>query len=646
MKSKGLSCLAVSTLLAVVLVVGAMPSVQAQTFTLLHTFGGPPDGASPNAGLIQDAAGNLYGTTNVGGITSGVCATGGGCGTIFKIATAGAESVLYQFTGGADGLSPGSGLVLDGAGNLYGSTGAAIFKLDTTTGTLTLLHSPGSGAGLIADVNGNLYGTSSEGIFKLDPGGTFTVVNSTAKTSALLAVDGAGNIYGTTGTGGNTNSQCSMNSCGTVFKVDTSGAYSVVHSFNADGHDGFNPAAGVIVDPAGNLYGTTWSGGAPNCIGGQHNPVGCGTVFKIDAAELESVLNFQGGDFPNIGVVRDTAGNLFGATQFSGPAAGTPALLYKMTPNGVETVLFTFTGGMLDRAYPTGNLLLDSNGNLFGTTQSGGGGAGTVFRLNPTGPPTYAVTVAPAGTGAGTVVGNPPVINCVPVCSAFLTPGTAVSLTATAASNSTFAGWSGPCSGTGSCRVTSGTAEVVVFATFNLIPADFSLSASALSPSTVTAGGSSSSMIQIAAAGGFSGSVAFTCSVQPAPALAPTCKVSPSSATPGTPVTLAVSTRGPTTAAMSSNSVFSYVLWLPLCEMLLLRMRSSSTRAKRGRLTAVAWASMLCAGVVSQVACGGVSKTIVNPGTPSGPYTVTVTGTSSAATGSLEHSSNTMFQVK
>jgi uncharacterized repeat protein (TIGR03803 family) len=643
MKAERASYVMAVTLLVVVLGTGAIPLAQAQTFTLLHTFGGPPDGAFPNAGLVQDGVGNLYGTTELGGNTDGPCAPLGGCGTVFKVDTAGAESVLYRFTGGTDGVSPGSGIVLDGAGNLYGSTAAAIFKLDTT-GKFTSLHSPGAASGLVADASGNLYGNSSEGLFKLDPAGTFTVLDSTVQSNALVAVDAAGNIYGTTETGGNTNTQCFNNSCGTVFKVDTSGAYTIVHSFSPTGGDGFNPLAGVIVDSTGNLYGTTLAGGAPNCIGGRHNPVGCGTVFKIDPAGVESVFNFHGGDSPNIGLVRDAAGNLFGATQFTGPAAGTPAMLFEMSPSGAETVLFQFSGGMLDRGYPLGNLLLDSTGNLFGTTEAGGGGAGTVFKLNPTGPRTYPVTVAPAGTGSGTVVGNPPGISCFPVCSTYLAPGTAVSLAATAASNSTFVGWTGPCSGTGSCNVTSGTAEVVVFATFNLVPADFSLSASPLSPSAVSPGGSSTSVIQMSATGGFSGSVAFTCSVQPSPALAPTCTVSPTAATPGTHVTLTVSTTGPTSAAVSSSSGLSYAIWLPLFGVLVLRARPGATRVKHGGLMAAALASMLCAGLVFQVACGGSSSPKTIPGTPQGTYTIAVTGTYAA--GSLVHSSPTMLTVQ
>jgi len=160
---------------------GAIQPAHAQSFTLLHTFAGPPDGTDPAAMLVRDAAGNLYGTTAEGGMTAGICVSSGGrngCGTVFKLDPTGAETVLYRFTGGTDGLVP-TGLVLDAAGNLYGSTldagisgSGTVFKLDPA-GTLAVLHNGGSFP-LVMDAAGNLYGTSSDGIFKLDPAGTYT----------------------------------------------------------------------------------------------------------------------------------------------------------------------------------------------------------------------------------------------------------------------------------------------------------------------------------------------------------------------------------------------------------------------------------------------------------------------------------------
>ena len=623
----------------IALLVVATPSTQAQTFTLLHVFTGAPDGAYPLAGFVQDAAGFLYGTTQRGGISTGVCtntvAALNGCGTVFKIDTSGQESVVYRFTGGTDGQSPSSGLVIDSSGNLYGTTAAAIFKLDTA-GTLTVLHSPGSNVGLVIDPTGNLYGSSVDGIFKLDPSSlTYSVLSPGVGSNAPLARDTAGNLYGTTG------SASCKTPCGTVFKLDTTNTYSTLYTFPQGPTDGFDPVSGVIVDSVGNLYGTTLSGGALNCIGGQQNPVGCGTVFKLSPSKVESVFSLQGGDYPNVGLVQDAAGNLYGSAEFSGPTAGTPAVLFKMSPSGAETVLFEFSSGGLQRSFPLGSLALDASGNIYGTTQYGVGptGAGTVFRLNPNGPSTYALTIVPSGTGSGTVTGNIAGIACPASCVAYYAPGTAVTLTATATAGSAFASWGvAGCSGTGTCNVTTGSAETVVFATFDL---DFSLFTSALTPASVSAGGSATSTINVTAPSGFSGSVAFTCAVMPTPALAPTCLISPSSAAPGTPATLTVNTTAPTAAMRSlvPGSGLFCALGLPLIGLVATRLGPRSEhKKKKGRLTAAALVSLLFAGLVFQVACSGGNGNPISrgtPGTPPGAYTITVTGTYAA--GSLSH---------
>ena len=190
--------------LAVVLGAVAIQSAHAQTFTLLHVFAGAPDGAYPLAGFAQDTAGNLYGTTQLGGSTASVCATItgfnniNGCGTVFKIDTTGVESILYRFTGGTDGEFPASGLVIDGTDNLYGTTSAAVFKLDKA-GRPTLRR-PGAYAGLAMDSAGILFGSSADGIFSLDPSsGKYTVLAPGVGSNAPLALDAAGNLYGTTG---------------------------------------------------------------------------------------------------------------------------------------------------------------------------------------------------------------------------------------------------------------------------------------------------------------------------------------------------------------------------------------------------------------------------------------------------------------
>ena len=217
----------------------ATPSAQAQTFTVLYWFKGlQDDGINPEAGLVRDKAGNLYGTTGHGG-------DGTNFGTVFKLDTTGKETLLHSFAGGAtDGQNPYAGLVRDKTGNLYGTTsfgGASgiglglgtVFKLDTT-GKETLLYSFAGGA---------TDGQSPQ---------------------AGLIRDNAGNLYGTTVLGG-------ASGLGTVFKLDTTGKETALHSFTGRPRDGAIPLAGLIQDAAGNLYGTTVSGGL----------LGLGTVFKL-----------------------------------------------------------------------------------------------------------------------------------------------------------------------------------------------------------------------------------------------------------------------------------------------------------------------------------------------------------------------------
>ena len=649
-----------------VAVMATLPA-QAQTFTLLYQFTGGLDGGSPLGGLVQDGAGNFYGTTSAGGVVGGTCKIVQGCGGVFKLDPSGKETVLYRFTGLADGEGPSGGLILDGVGNLYGVTSGGgvtggtctlaqgcgvVFKLDTAGINYVVLYSFKGGAdgsapqgSLVMDTVGNLYGATQGGgasmfgtIFKLDTSLTETVLYSFTGMAdgsgplGSLVLDVAGTfLYGATP--------------GTAFKVDvTTGAETVLYNFT--GHaDGGALRAGVILDPAGNLYGTASAGGALNCLGGQNNKVGCGLVFRLNPAGMEAVFNFtKGGDYPVAGLVRDTAGDLYGTTQFTGPRAGTSALLFKMDGYGAETVLLTFAGGGLDRSNPQGSLALDGSGKLYGATASGGFyGAGTVFKLDPTGRQNFPLTVAPAGKGSGSVTGNPG-IDCPSACSAFLFPGTAVTLTATAAAGSGFSGWNGPstCAGTGPCSLTTTNSGQVVFATFLV---DFSLASLGLTPGTVSPGGSSTSTVDVTAAAGFSGAVALSCSVQPAPALAPTCSISPNSTNPGTPATLTVGTTGPTAAAWFSGtgSGLFYAVWLPLIGLVAAGRAGRRQKGKERTLAAML-GCVLFAGVVFQVACGGGSNGGGSRGTPAGMYTITVAGVDS--TGTLKHSANTTLAVQ
>jgi uncharacterized repeat protein (TIGR03803 family) len=354
---------------------------QAQTFTVLYSFTGMPDGANPYAGLIRDAAGNLYGTTSSGGMSDG--------GTVFMLDTTGKEIVLHRFTD-RDGAEPLAGLVRDATtGNFYGTTAfggrhhsGTVFMLDTT-GKETVLHSftgradgLNPEAGLIRDAAGNLLGTTFGGghfgsgtVFKLHATGKGKVLHSFNGTNGAVPVaglirDGAGNLYGTTRNGGASNQ-------GTVFMLDTTGKETVLHSFT--GQDGRFPLAGLIRDEAGNLYGTTSDGGA----------FFYGAVFKLDTTGKETVLySFTGGadgSSPQAGLIRDSAGNLFG-TAFGGGSFNN-GTVFKLDATGQETVLHSFAGGA-DGFGPRGGLILDEAGNFYGTTFFGGASnQGTVFKL-------------------------------------------------------------------------------------------------------------------------------------------------------------------------------------------------------------------------------------------------------------------------
>src|SRR6266852_4539463 len=296
-----------ATFIGLLLATSAATRAQAQTFTVLHSFTNSPDGAFPFAGLLRDAAGNLYGTTLRGGSFSS--------GTVFKLDPAGNETVLYSFTdtgSPADGLDPYDAPIMDAAGNLYGTTRdggffgiGIVFRLDTS-GHETVLHTfaPAEGAdpyaGVAMDAAGNLYGTTSAAlalgvlgtVFKIDTAGNFTVLHFfTGSDGCCLTggviIDAAGNLYGTAGGGGSSG-------FGTVFKLDTLGNLHVLYSFKG-GSDGASPAGGLIMDALGNLYGTTGAGGSGTCSG-QLPVVGCGTVFKLDPVGNETVLySFTGG---------------------------------------------------------------------------------------------------------------------------------------------------------------------------------------------------------------------------------------------------------------------------------------------------------------------------------------------------------------
>lgn len=390
----------------------------AQTERVLYSFCSLPqcaDGFGPAGGLIFDAQGNLYGTTTAGGSHC--------CGTLFELSPAGTETVVRSFAGGLNARP--SGLMWDAKGNLYGVTAGAgrvsrhhsyygsVFELKKRSFkhlySFTQSAFATSGAvpqpGLSLDAQGNLYGTTLEGgaygpgtVFELTPRGTESILHSfTGGADGGLPYDGLfqdsqGNFYGTASAGGDV-SKCTGNGCGVVFKLSPDGTETVLYTFNG-GLDGATPATGVTLDSEGNLYGTTLLGGGFGCFDQQ----GCGTVFKITPDRHETVLySFAGGTDgtgPRSRLLLDGQGNLYGSTTggggsgCSGNGCGT---VFELSPSGKETVLYRFTGGA-DGAEPFGDLLMDTEGSLYGTTVGGGvsttcydvlPGCGVVFKVTP-----------------------------------------------------------------------------------------------------------------------------------------------------------------------------------------------------------------------------------------------------------------------
>jgi uncharacterized repeat protein (TIGR03803 family) len=368
---------------------------QTQRYEVLHRFQWT-DGANPYSSVVGDSAGNLYGTTFQGGILYG---------TVFRLDATG-EALLYTFQGGLDGINPQAGLIRDSAGNLYGTTvyGGAfgqgtIFKV-SATGSETLLYSftgladgKQPVAGVIRDSVGNLYGTTQYGgietnpgfgvVYKLDVNGQLTVLYSFtgltdgANPQAGLVRDSAGNLFGTAYNGGDLNT-CDKKGCGVVFKLDADDKATVLHDFTGT-PDGANPQASLMRDAAGNLYGTTSHGGGV-CL----DPIGCGTVFKLDKTGETVLYRFIGtpdGANPQAGLTVESAGNLYGTTR--GGGASSYGTVFRLDATGTETVLHSFKGGR-DGAIPEGSVIQDAAGNLYGTTEGGGGNrVGVVFKLKP-----------------------------------------------------------------------------------------------------------------------------------------------------------------------------------------------------------------------------------------------------------------------
>jgi uncharacterized repeat protein (TIGR03803 family) len=395
--------------------------------TVLHSFTGS-DGSQPTAGLTPDGAGNYYGTTLVGGIF--------GFGTIFELSPGSGggwtETVLYNFTGTADGSQPTSSVVLDSSGNLYGSTefggtycapyGCGVtFKLSKSGGQWkeTVLYTFTGGIdggfpnGVVLGAQGNIYGSAGTGgslgngvVFEVsrNSGGGWTqsvIYNFTGGAvggrapNGTLTFDSFGRLYGTTDYSGTTGG-------GIVFRLTRSktGVWteSLLHSFTL--LNGSNPNGGLVLDSAGNIYGTAQAGGnTAGCDG-----FGCGLVFKLSpkaGGEWEETVLYEftrgtDGGYPQDGLVMDASGNLYGTTygggnpNFCGSQNGC-GVVFELSPGTsgyTETVMHEFIDS--DGAFSGAPLTRDSSGNLFGTTFNGGNlsdcggvGCGVVFEVTP-----------------------------------------------------------------------------------------------------------------------------------------------------------------------------------------------------------------------------------------------------------------------
>ena len=383
----------------------------APKYKVLHAFSGSVDGGGLWGSLVFDSQGDLYGTTSGGGPY--------GQGTVFELSPDSngrwSETVQHGFPSFPhDGQGPTSNLILDTAGDLFGTTlgggdhdGGVVFELmrNTADRAESILYnfcakprcSDGGSpyAGLVSGNAGNLFGTAGA-VFKLFPtshGWREVVLHSFTchrgngcDPYAGTIRDPAGNLYGTTERGG-------AHDVAIVYRLRRSASgwkEILLHSFGGFHDDGQVPGVGALAsDDSGDLYGTTVQGGSNTCV-----DVGCGTVFKLtlgsDGDWKETILyNFEGnanGSGPGGGVVRDKAGNLYGTTVYGGTMSCACGVVYKLAPGSkgkwTYTVLHRFTGS--DGAQPDANLILDGRGNLYGTTVTGGeGGAGVAFEITP-----------------------------------------------------------------------------------------------------------------------------------------------------------------------------------------------------------------------------------------------------------------------
>jgi uncharacterized repeat protein (TIGR03803 family) len=676
----------------------AVQPANAQTETVLYNFTNASE--LPNAPLLRDSAGNLFGTTAGGGPLPG------GYGTVYELVNSGGsytQRILYDFGAtSSDGVNPNSGVIMDSAGNLFGATiggGAAgkgtAFELVNSGGNYTekILYSFGATSsdgvtpfsGLIMDSAGNLYGTASGGGAS-GFGTVFELVNSSGNYTEKilysfaglpndlegplgLVMDSAGNLYGVAVGGGAAQD-------GAVFElVNASGSYTekILYGFAGPPSDGRTPT-GLLMDSVGNLYGTTQLGGASaNC---DNN---CGTVFELvntSGNYTEKLLySFTGGtdgSFPNATLLMDATGKLYSTTMRGGPSGnGTIFELTNISGSYAEYVLHAFAGSPTDGVSP-GTPIMDSAGNLYGTTAYGGlSGYGIVFEFTKA----SAVTVALA----------PPVLNFGDQLLA--TPPTTQSVTVTniGAADLTFASGavthSGPnvgdfaitsdgCSGhtlapaTGTCTVAvtytpsilggetaSLTFADTAFGNPQTVPLsgtgqDFSLTATTTSQ-TVSRGNDANFPFFINPLGGFTGTVTLTCAGAPANS---TCTPDPSSVAPinggyatSTAVVLTSGSGEVIPQPPGPSPQLPVALWIILTGLAATSLLARFG-AKPASIRLLAPLALLIT-LPFTASCGSLGAGHPGyhmPPTPTGTYTLTISGTS----GGLTHTLNLTLTVQ
>ena len=401
--------------------------------------------SSTKASVAEVSTAGLVSTVGIGSSTI-TAALGAVTGSATMTVTPGPAtvSVLHTFgipTSTSDGATPAGTPIQASDGNFYGTTAeggayvdcdprlghgcGTVFKI-TPDGVESVLHSfdicdgANPNGSLIQASDGNFYGVTTRGgstcqeaygsgaVFKITPDGVESVLHSfgaspsdglTPNGSLIQASDG--NIYGATETGGaNSCPYFEDNSCGTVFKITLAGVETILYSFGASASDGFGPLGSLIQASDGNFYGTTISGGAN----------GAGTVFKLTPAGIETVLYSFSGPKPTTPVqgpflIQASDGNFYGTTVSGG--ANNAGTVFMITPAGVETELYSFGASASDGSSPAGPLKQASDGNFYGTTTSGGAnGAGAAFMITPAGIETVLYSFGASASDAASPIGS------------------------------------------------------------------------------------------------------------------------------------------------------------------------------------------------------------------------------------------------